>query len=146
METTHDRGSPPISKSVNLIKVDEETPQAPAGKYQARCIHVEPNWSFFGNRKIALYFEITEGIHRGTTARRFYPLKRKGDTFSIGDKSKFKQDMQKLFPDKAYACEIDPVELFQDKFFDIVIVQRSTKNGLSKNSIVTEINHPELGW
>jgi len=69
------------------IKLGKAKPQAPEGKHSARCVHVEPNWTFLGNRKIALYFEIDSGLHVGTTARRFYPLKKKSDgTFEIAPK------------------------------------------------------------
>jgi len=118
------------------IKLGKEKPQAPEGKHTARCVHVEPNWTFLANRKLALYFEIDDGPHAGTTARRFYPLKKLLDgTYEIAPKSKLMRDIVKLFPSEAERGEIDPVELFGDKFFDIEVIQKESKNG-EINSIV----------
>ncbi|MEL0098938.1 MAG: hypothetical protein VW907_05240, partial [Opitutae bacterium] len=128
--------SPPVSK---LIRVGKEKPQAPTGEHIARCVHVEPAWTFLGNRKIALYFEVCDGIHTGTTARRFYNLKKlhNGD-YEIAPKSKFLKDVGKLFHDQTDKGAIDPAELFLGKFFINEVERQLSKDG-GFNSIVTEI-------
>ncbi len=76
----------------------EEIPQVPKGEYDAKCVYVNPKWSFLGNRKIALYFEITEGEHKHKQARLFYNLERDADgEFKIRPKSKLMKDTKKLF-------------------------------------------------
>jgi len=128
------------------IKLGKEKPQAPEGKHTARCVHVEPNWTFLGNRKVAVYFEIGDGPHAGTTARRFYPLKKMADgSYEIVPKSKLMTDIVELFPDELEKGEIDPVELFIDKFFDIEVIQKKSKKG-EVNSIVSKITYFNPGW
>jgi len=128
------------------IKLGKEKPQAPKGKHTARCVHVEPNWTFLSVRKVALYFEIDDGPHSGTTARRFYPLKKLHDgTYEIAPKSKLMRDIVELFPDEVEKGEIDPVELFGDKFFDIEVIQKKSKNG-ELNSIVKTLTHFDPGF
>ena len=123
------------------IKLGKEKPQAPEGNYTALCVHVEPNWTFLGNRKVAVYFEIDSGPYAGTTARLFYPLKRWPDnTYEIVPKSKLMRDIVKLFPNEAEKREIDPVALFSNKFFDIEVIQIKSKNG-EVNSIVNTLTH-----
>lgn len=134
-------------KQSTPIKVGEIKPQAPAGNYLARCVHVEPNWTYFRNKKIALYFEVAEGPNKGMTARRFYQLKLKQDgSVEIRPRSKFMDDVKKLFPDKANAEEIDPVSLFAGKHFDIVVIEKPTKDKKLSNSLAIEINHHDPGW
>jgi len=123
------------------IKLGKEKPHAPEGKHTARCVHVEPNWTFLGNRKVALYFEVDEGPHAGTTARRFYPLKKLPDgTFEIAPKSKLMRDIVELFLGEAVKGEIDPVKLFGNKFFDIEVIHKESKTG-EINSIVKTLTH-----
>jgi len=134
---------PPPTK---LIKIGKEKPQAPEGEYIARCVHVEPAWTFLGNRKIALYFEVSEGEQVGKTARRFYNLKKLHDgSYEIAPKSKLLKDVGKLFPHYQSEDAIDPVFLFQDKFFDIVITRKISKDG-GTNSIVKELSLNEPGF
>jgi len=45
-----------------------------------------------------------------------------------------------LFPSEADKGEIDPVVLFGDKFFDIEVIQKESKNG-EINSIVKTLTH-----
>ena len=128
------------------IRLGKEKPQAPEGNHTARCVHVEPNWTFMGNRKIALYFEIDDGLYSGTTARRFYPLKKLHDgTYEIAPKSKLMDDIKKLFPNELKKGEIDPVELFGDKFFNVEVIQRKSKKGVV-NSIVKTLTHFDAGF
>lgn len=137
---------PNTKQPSQTIRLGKEKPQAPEGNYTARCVHVEPNWTFMGNRKIALYFEIDDGLHSGTTARRFYPLKKLHDgTYEIAPKSKLMDDIKKLFPNALKKGEIDPVELFGDKFFNVEVIQRKSKKGVV-NSIVKTLTHFDVGF
>ena len=130
----------------NSIRVGKEKPQAPAGKYIARCVHVESNWTFLKNRKIALYFEISESEHAGKTARRFYNLKKLHDgSYEIAPKSKFLKDVRKLFPDESDKGELNPTDLFLDKFFDIEVV-RCFSNAGGATSIVQELELNDTGF
>ena len=123
----------------------EEIPQVPKGEYDAKCVYVNPKWSFLGNRKIALYFEITEGEHKHKQARRFYNQGRRADgEFEIRSKSKFMKDIKKLFPEKADECGYDPNDLFENKFFKITVNEIKTKDGTEKNSIVTTIENTDV--
>ena len=125
----------------------EEIPQVPKGEYDAKCVYVNPKWSFLGNRKIALYFEITEGEHKHKQARRFYNQGRRADgEFEIRPKSKFMKDIKKLFPEKADECGYDPNDLFENKFFKITVNEIKTKDGTEKNSIVTTIENTDVGF
>ena len=130
----------------SIIRIGKERPQLPSGNFLARCVHVEPNWTYLWNRKVATYFEVSEGDHAGKTARRFYPLNRlhNGD-YEIGPKSKLMKDIKKMFPEYYDKGEIDPVALFQDKFFDIKVEKILSKNG-EFNSIVTEIALHNVGF
>lgn len=128
------------------IKLGKEKPQAPTGSYTARCVHVEPNWTFLGNRKVAVYFEVDDGPCAGTTARRFYPLKKLHDgTYEIAPKSKLMGDVKELFPHELNNGEIDPVALFADKFFNIEVIQKKSKNG-NFNSIVKKLTLFDTGF
>jgi len=133
------------AKIGQAIKLGKEKPQAPTGKYTARCVHVEPNWTYLKNRKVALYFEIDEGLAEGHVARRFYPLKKLHDgTYEIAPKSKFMTDIKALFPHELNAGEIDPVTLFYGKFFNIEVeLKRSNGN---TNAIVTSLSLFDSGW
>jgi len=123
------------------IKLGKEKPQAPEGIHTAQCVHVEPNWTFLGNRKVALYFEIDGGPQTGKTARRFYPLNKLSDgTYEIPPKSKLMRDIIEMFPDEVKKGEIDPVELFGGKFFTIEVIHKISKNG-EINSIVITLTH-----
>ena len=123
----------------------EEIPQVPKGEYDAKCVYVNPKWSFLGNRKIALYFEITEGEHKHKQARRFYNQGRRADgEFEIRSKSKFMKDIKKLFPEKADECGYDPNDLFENQFFKITVDEIKTKDGTEKNSIVTTIENTDV--
>jgi hypothetical protein len=134
---------PPAS---NLIKIGKEKPQAPTGKYIARCVHAEPAWTFLGNRKIALYFEVSEDDYEGTTARRFYNLKKlHNGEYEIAPKSKFLKDVEKLFPDQSEQDAINPVDLFLNKFFNIQVERRLSKDG-GHNSIVIDISLYDPGF
>ena len=125
----------------------EEIPQVPKGEYDAKCVYVNPKWSFLGNRKIALYFEITEGEHKHKQARRFYNQGRRADgEFEIRSKSKFMKDIKKLFPEKADECGYDPNDLFENQFFKITVDEKKTKDGTEKNSIVTTIENTDVGF
>lgn len=127
------------------IKVGKEKPQAPSGHHIARCVHVELNWTFMANRKIALYFEVSEGEHQGKTARRFYNLQKLHDgSYQIAAKSKLLRDIKRLFPAQLQD-EVDPVALFQDKFFDIEVVRHIAKDG-SVNSIVGDLKLNQVGF
>lgn len=143
-----DKIDPPIKNTPvsNLIKIGKEKPQAPAGEYIASCVHAESAWTYLGNRKIALYFEVSEGDHDGKTARRFYNLKKlhNGD-YEIAPKSKLSKDVRKLFPEHCGQEAINPVELFKDKFFIIVVERVLSKDG-SINSIVTDIKLYDPGF
>jgi len=133
-------------RSSQTIRLGKEKPQAPEGKHTARCVHVEPNWTYLGNRKVALYFEIDDGPHAGSTARRFYPLKKLHDgTYEIAPKSKLMDDIKKLFPHKLNNGEIDPVTLFADKFFNIEVSHKKAKKG-GVNSIVETLTHFDTGF
>ncbi len=130
----------------NLITIGKEKPQAPDGIFIARCVHVAPNWTCLGNRKIALYFEVSEGPHKGTTARKFYNLKKLHDgSYEIAPKSKFLKDVRKLFPDESDKGELSPTDLFLDKFFDIEVVRRISNDG-GANSIVQELKLNDVGF
>jgi hypothetical protein len=123
-----------------------ERRQAPPGKHRARIAHVEPNWSFFGGRKVALYFEITEGPHKGATARKFYRLTRTADgEYLIAPGSKLASDAQRLFSDRIEDDGLDPVHVFQGRFVDVVTEQRTSKRG-TLQSIVTDMEHPDVGF
>lgn len=125
------------------LKLGIGKPQAPEGSHTAKCVHVEPNWTYLWNRKVALYFEIVDGPHTGTVARRFYPLKKLSDgTYEIAPKSKLMRDIAELFPDKLEKGEVDPVELFDNKFFNIDVIQKKSKKG-EVNSIVSTLTHYE---
>ena len=128
------------------IRLGKEKPQAPEGKHTARCVHVEPNWTFLGNRKVAAYFEIDDGPYAGTIARRFYPLKKTHDgTYEIAPKSKLMDDIKKLFPDELNNESIDPGALFVDKFFNIEVIRKKSKKG-EVNSIVKTLTHFDTGF
>ena len=130
-----------------FIRVAEEKPQAPKGEYVAKCVHVNPEWSFLGNKKIALYFEITEGEHKHKEARLFYNLERDADgEFKIRPKSKLMKDTKKLFPEKVDEGEYDPNDLFENQFFKITVDEKKTKDGTEKNSIVTTIENTDVGF
>ena len=123
------------------IKLGKEKPQAPEGKDTARSVHVEPNWTYLANRKVALYFEVDEGPSEGSTARRFYPLKKLHDgTYEIAPKSKLMKDIKKLSPDVLNYGEIDPVALFADKFFNIKVIRKKSRDG-GVNSIVETLTN-----
>jgi hypothetical protein len=133
-------------QSGQSIKLGKEKPQAPPGNYIARCVHVEPNWTFLWNRKVAIYFEVNEGLHAGKTARRFYPLKKLHDgTFEIAPKSKLMRDIEKLFPDELNHGAIDPMVLFIDRFFNIEVIQKKSKKD-ELNSIVASLAHFDAGF
>jgi len=55
------------------------------------------------------------------------------------------RDIIELFPDEVEKGEIDPVELFGDKFFDIEVIQKKSKNG-ELNSIVKTLTHFDPGF
>ncbi len=128
------------------IRIGKEKPQAPSGSYISRCVHVETNWTYLGNRKVATYHEVSEGEHAGKIARRFYPLKKLHDgSYEIAPKSKLIRDIRKLFPEQLIEDVIDPVALFKDKFFDIEVEKRMSKSG-EFNSIVKEIDLHDIGF
>jgi len=128
------------------IRLGKEKPQAPEGKHTARCVHVEPNWTFLGNRKVAVYFEIDDGRYAGTIARRFYPLRKLHDgSYEIAPKSKLMGDIKKLFPHELNNEGIDPAALFADKFFNIEVIRKKSKKG-EVNSIVKTLTHFDTGW
>lgn len=133
-------------KKPQFIKVGEEKPQAPDGEYIARCVHVELNWTFLLNRKIALYFEISEGEHEGKTARRFYNLKKLHDgSYQIAPKSKLLRDVKQLFPEEAQKEELALIVLFSDKFFNIEVIKKIAKEG-GTNSIVENLSLHNVGF
>ena len=142
----HEDAEGSIAHPPTAIKVGREKPQAPTGQHIARCVHVEPNWSFLGVRKVALYFEISEGDHCGKTARRFYNLKRLHDgTFEIAPRSKLLRDISRLFPGQCKNDALDPVILFKDKFFDIEVIRHISKSG-DLNSIVNSFTLHDIGF
>ena len=133
-------------KKSQFIKVGEVKPQAPNGEYIAKCVHVEPNWKFLGNRKVAVYLEVSEGENEGKVARLFYPLRKlHDDNYDIAPKSKLMKDIKRMFPEYFGKGEIDPVELFQDKFFYIKVEKCMSKDG-EFNSIVKEIALNDVGF
>jgi len=128
-----------------VIRIRQEKPQAPSGKYLARVIHVETNWTYLGNRKAALYLEVTEGPEEGTQARLFYNLSYSDNgEIEIGPKSKLARDMEKLFPDEIADGVVD-LSLFKDKVFQVTMERVKAKDG-EINAIVTNIEHPDVGW
>ena len=129
------------TKKTGIIKLGKEKQEAPNGRYTARCVHVEPNWTYLKNRKLALYFEIDEGEHAGCVARRFYNLKRLHDnTYEIPPKSKLFDDIKRLFPNELNNGEVDPETLFSGVFF-IIEVERK-----GKHAIVKSMSHFETGF
>ena len=128
------------------IRLKETVPQAPKGTYIAKCIHVEPNWTYLWNRKVALYFEITEGVEKGKQARRFYRLQKYKDEYVIAPKSKFRKDLKKLFPEHAEQPDVDVKDLFFGGFFSIQVIEKRSKDGLAINAIVENIERIEVGF
>lgn len=122
-----------------------DTGWAPDGLFIGRVVHVELDWTFLGNKKAALYFEIIEGLYTGIQARLFYRLGFNDDgEVEISPKSKLANDFRKLFPDEAAIGNID-LELFKDKIFQITVKQIILKEG-DINAIVTKIEPPDVGF
>lgn len=125
--------------------------EAPTGSHLARCTKVDPDWKFMGNRKVAIYFTVTEGEHEGTRARLFFAKRStqiaEETGVDFGPGSKFFDVLQKLFPevigDGSKTVPIDPVELFLNRIFKITVECRLKKSG-GDNAIVTEIDHPDV--
>ena len=128
------------------IRLKETVPQAPKGTYIAKCIHVDPNWTYLRNRKVALYFEITEGVEKGKQARRFYRLQKYIDGYAAAPKSKFKKDLKKLFPKDAEQPDVEVKDLFVGVFFSIKVIEKRSKDGLAINAIVENIERIEVGF
>ena len=122
--------------------------EAPDGEYIARCTKVDPEYRFMNNRKIAIYFTIIEGSQSGKRAILFYNKRSSKDVEELGSDfgpmSKFCTDIKRLFleviGDGSIPVEIDPVHLFYEENFKIV-VKRSKKG----QAIVKQIEH-HLGW
>ncbi|MBI4006562.1 MAG: hypothetical protein HY356_07815 [Gammaproteobacteria bacterium] len=140
----------------NKIRMGGKTfEETPTGNHLAKCTKVDLNWTFMNNEKACLYFTVIEGPHTGSRARAFLPKRSKelaketGSEF--GPNSKFFSLIKKLFPEHTgngnEIVEIDPVELFLGKIFEIEVEQRAGKNDESKSTaIVIDINHPQVGW
>ena len=119
---------------------------APSGRYLGRVVHVEPNWTYFQNRKVAVYLEVAEGPHAGKRARKFYRLRRRFDgEFEIAPGSNLLDDIRRLFPDEDISEGVDVVRLFFGRFFDMDVQERFAKDG-TPNSIVTEIYQHDPGF
>ena len=122
--------------------------EAPDGEYIARCTKVDPEYRFMNNRKIAIYFTVIEGSQIGKRAILFYNKRSSKDTEELGTDfgpmSKFCTDIKRLFPevigDGTIPVEIDPVNMFCDEIFKIV-VKRSKK----EQANVIKIEH-HIGW
>ena len=128
------------------IRLKETVPQAPKGTYIAKCIHVDPNWTYLRNRKVALYFEIMEGVEKGKQARRFYNLQKYIDGYASGDKSKFRKDLKKLFPEHAEQPDVEVKDLFVGVFFSIQVIEKRSRDGSDINAIVENIERIEVGF
>jgi len=130
-------------KKNTLIEIEPKRPQAPIGEYLGYVIHVEPNWTFLGNRKVALYFEKLEGPNKGCEARRFYGLKlQENGEYKAGAKSNLVKDMCKFFLNETNNGAIDPM-LFKDKIFLIKVEHRKSKKG-ELNAIVTAMSQTRI--
>ena len=122
--------------------------ESPDGEYIARCTKVDPEYRFMNNRKIAIYFTVIEGFQLGKRAILFYNKRSSKDVeefgIDFGPMSKFCTDIKRLFHevigDGSIPVEIDPVNLFYDKIFKIV-VKRSKK----EQANVIQIEHHK-GW
>lgn len=130
--------------SPNKIKFSPTKREASEGTHLARIVHVEPAWSYFGGRKVALYFQIIEGDDKGAAARKFYRLNRNADgEYEVGPKSNLARDAQRLFPELIDDDGIDPVHVFKDRLVEVDVVRKQSKSGAS-NAIVTELRSPEV--
>ena len=126
-------------KKNTLIEIEPKRPQAPTGKYLGCVMHVEPNWTFLGNRKVALYFEILEGPNKECEARKFYGLKlQENGEYKAGAKSNLVKDMYRFFPNESNNEGLDPM-LFKGKIFLIEVVLIKSDSGES-NAIVTSMS------
>lgn len=119
--------------------------ETPPGKYVAECSKVDPEFRFMNNRKLALYFIVVEGKHTGKRARLFYNKMDGALAVQVGTDfglySKFFQDIQRLFPERvgdgSIPVEIDPVQLFEGKIFNITVAL----SGKKKQATVKHIEH-----
>jgi len=129
--------------------------EAPSGEYEARCTKVDVDWQFMGNRKLALYFTITEGHYAGYRARAFFAKREKelaektGADF--GPRSNLYKLIKRISPKilcgDSITTFVDPNDLFFGKFFQITVELRNGKdNDSPKNAIVIDISHPDVGF
>jgi len=127
----------------------DEQREAPSDIYLARCVHIEPDWGYIGN-KVALYFRVESGIYEGYRARLFYrkrtPEYAKETGSYFGARSKLIRDLRRIFPNQDLngQIDVDLGKLFLNKIFRIEVVQKPSQEGTGMNAIVIKIEHPEL--
>lgn len=139
-------GSPTDKPSSSKFKIGKPRKQAPSGKHLGRVVHVDPNWTFHQNRKIAVHFEVMSNRNKGTYARLFFRLNRTGEgEWEIAAKSKLARCLRRLFPEVSDSESVDLVDLFRDRFFDITVEPKESRDG-EINAIVIDIEHHDPGF